>query len=143
MNKDDQKLKDSFTILSVFHYIVGALSFLMSFIPIVYLIIGFVLVVAPGGMESGNREEEAMVGWVFLVVSTLIILVGLTVAVCTVLTGYYLTRRKKYNFCFAVSILECLFFPFGTALGIVTLIMLNKDESKQLFGKTVQKHKVA
>ncbi len=135
-----QEIKDKFTVLSVFHFLIGGVSLLMSFVPVIYLIIGFILVIAPGGLEAGNSEEQTVTGWFFILGATLIIIVGLCIAAATIFAGVQMNRLRNYNFCFAVAVLECLFFPFGTILGVITLIMLSKAESKQAFGKPVIIH---
>jgi len=130
-----QNHKDSFTILSICHFIVGALSFLMSFVPFVYLVVGFALIIFPGGLETEGRDHEMLLGWVFLTIATLAILVGITIATATIFAGYFLSRQIRYPFCRVVAVIECLFFPFGTLLGVVTLILLHRDDYKQAFTK--------
>ena len=36
-------------------------------------------------------------------------------------------------YCMVIASLECLFMPFGTVLGIFTLILLNKDSVIEIF----------
>lgn len=52
---------------------------------------------------------------------------------CVVLVGHAIRKRRWWTFCFVFSILMCPSFPFGTALGIFSLIILNKPETKVLF----------
>ena len=35
-----------------------------------------------------------------------------------------------------MAALSCAFFPFGTVLGVFTIIVLQKDSVRQLFGRT-------
>ena len=50
------------------------------------------------------------------------------------LVGRGLAQRKRYMFCLVVACVECLFMPFGTVLGVFTIIVLSRDSVKALFG---------
>jgi hypothetical protein len=52
---------------------------------------------------------------------------------CIALVGHAMRKRRWWTFCFIVSILMCPSFPLGTALGIFSLITLNKPETKEMF----------
>lgn len=54
------------------------------------------------------------------------------------LTAYALWKRKWFGICFANAVLTCLAFPLGTVLGIVSIVVLSKPESKALFGREGQ-----
>jgi hypothetical protein len=58
---------------------------------------------------------------------------SLLLVVCIALVGHTIRSHRWWTFCFVVSILLCPSFPFGTALGIFSLITLNKPEVKTLF----------
>ena len=48
--------------------------------------------------------------------------------------AYGLVKRKFYWACFIAGILTCVAFPIGTVLGVITIVVLSKKETKQLFG---------
>lgn len=60
-------------------------------------------------------------------------LAGQTMAVCTVVAGRFIACRKRYWFIFVMACLECAFFPFGTVLGVFTIITLSRETVKKLF----------
>ena len=65
------------------------------------------------------------------VVITLVI-----VHVCLhVLVGICLIRHCCFSACYLAGVLTCLHFPLGTVLGIFTIAVLSKQETKQLFGR--------
>jgi hypothetical protein len=74
-----------------------------------------------------------LVGWIHTVLATVFILLGWSIAVCIVLAGRYLSRRKHYLFCLIMARSECLFFPFGTVLGVFTIMILVRESVKTLF----------
>ena len=61
------------------------------------------------------------------------ILVGWAVAICVIVAGRFLARRVHYTFCLVVAAIACLFMPFGTVLGVLTIIVLMRPSVKALF----------
>jgi hypothetical protein len=70
----------------------------------------------------------------FVVFAGVWILCGLTYASFVALAGKYLGRHQKYTFCLIIACVTCAFMPFGTVLGVFTIIVLNRESVKQLFG---------
>lgn len=133
MTRDDQQLQ----LLSIFHYIVAGLVGLFSLFPVFHLVIG--LAMATGALVEpdaapGERMFQAMFGWFFVLVALAIILVGLGLATCLALAGRFLARRQRYTFCLVVAGVGCTFFPFGTVLGVFTLLVLLRDSVRAGFG---------
>lgn len=50
------------------------------------------------------------------------------------LVGVMIRRRGWWAFCYLTGWGECLMFPFGTILGIFTIIVLGRPSVKRLFG---------
>lgn len=63
-----------------------------------------------------------------------LVLLFWTAAGLMVAAGRCLAARKRYTFCFVVACLSLTMMPFGTALGIFTLVVLLKEPVKRLFG---------
>ncbi len=129
MNQDQEHLE----LLSIFHYIVGGMAALFSFFPIVYLILGTLFIVAPGRIQGSGGTLPAFLGWIFIILGGSIMLVGLAFAVCVILAGRYITKRRHYIFCLVIASLNCLFMPFGTILGVFTIVILMRPSVKELF----------
>ncbi len=127
MNQDLQHLK----LLSIFHYVVGGLLAVCSCFLLIYLAMGVAFVAAPPSPSAGAPPSE--LGWFIIVFSTLGLLFGWTWAVCVMVAGWSLHRRKHYIFCIVMAGIVCLFQPFGTILGVFTLIVLLRPSVKQLF----------
>ena len=66
-------------------------------------------------------------------VASELILGGWTLAIAIFLAGRFLTRRAHYMYCFVVAAIECLLMPFGTILGVFTIIVLVRPSVKALF----------
>lgn len=130
VNQEEQHLD----LLAIFHYIVGGLAGLFACIPIIHLAMGIAMLTGAFQPESeGDAFPLELMGTLFVAMSSVAILLGWTLAVLVILAGRYLKRRRAYTFCLVVAGIECIFFPFGTALGVFALIVLLKPETKSLF----------
>ena len=87
-----------------------------------------------GGFDGGEPEGRAM-GWFFIAIALVVILTGLCFAALIVVTGRFLSRQINYTFCLVIAAVECAFAPFGTVLGVFTIIVLQRPSVKQLFGR--------
>jgi hypothetical protein len=130
MERDTEQLN----LLGIFHYVVGGLAALFSFFPLFYSVIGAFLVYAAEHPGQNNQEAPpAFVGWIFVVLGALFFLAGVTMAICILITGRCLSRRKGYSFALVIASIECLFVPFGTILGVFTIVALSRESVKTLF----------
>lgn len=130
MNPDDEHLR----LLAIFHYVVAGLMGLFALIPVIHLIVGIMLLVAP--QEFGTKGAQplpAFIGWMFVIIASTIILIGWTFAGVIFAAGRCLAKRKRRLFCLVVAGLECCFAPFGTVLGVFTIVVLMRESIQQLF----------
>jgi len=129
-NTDSEHLK----LLAIFHYIVSGLAAFCGCLPAIHLVIGLFMILAPQRFGPGNNQPE-VVGWFFVGIASFFILAGWTFAVLVLSAGRFIARRKHYQFCFVVACIECIFMPFGTVLGVFTILALNRSSVKQLFNR--------
>jgi len=122
-------------LLAIFHYVVGGLAVLFSFLPLLYTVMGALFVYAAnhGKVQSGHEPPPEVLGWIFIGFGSVFFLTGLAVALCILLAGRSLTKQRNYWFVFVMACIECLFFPFGTILGVFTLIVLSRESVKTHF----------
>ncbi len=129
-NQDEQHLQ----ILSVFHFVVGGLTALFACFPIFHLVIG--LGMLTGGFGPPPADEEfpfRLFGLMFVLFPAIIMLLGWALAGSIIAAGYFLSKRQNYTFCLVVAGIECIFIPFGTVLGVFTIIVLVRPTAKALF----------
>jgi hypothetical protein len=135
MNQDLEHLR----LLSIFHYVVAGLVALFACFPVFHLILGLVMLIAPGALENGQHGSPndpiflRLVGLFLVFVAATIILAGWSLAVCVLLAGRFLSRRRHYTFCLIIAALLCMINPFGTVLGVFTIIVLIRPSVKLLF----------
>ncbi|MGJ8678409.1 MAG: hypothetical protein ACSHX0_12900 [Akkermansiaceae bacterium] len=122
--------------LKIGHYVVGALGMLFACFPLIHLFIGLAVVSGSFDMQSdsGNPPPVAF-GWLFVVIGGLFFLIGQACAICIIFSGHFIAKRKNYTFSFVIACLLCAFFPFGTILGVFTIILLTKEPVKVLYGR--------
>jgi len=54
-------------------------------------------------------------------------------AICILIAGRSLALRKRYSFALVIACIECLFVPFGTILGVFTIVALSRESVRGLF----------
>lgn len=125
---DDEHLR----LLSIFHYLKGGITALFACIPIIHVVLGLVFIVAPHLLGHGNDQPPAFLGWLFVILGSFLILFGWAMAALVLIAGRCIGRRKHYTFCFVVACVECLSVPFGTVLGVFTILVLNRQSVRML-----------
>jgi hypothetical protein len=134
MNPDEEHLR----LLSIFHYVCAGLAAFFACIPGLYVVLGLFLLFAPASLvESANDQPPAFVGLFLIMFGGLIMLFGWAFAACIAYAGRCLSKRRGYTFCLVVAGIACLFMPFGTILGIFTIIVLVRPTIKPLFATAV------
>ena len=140
MTTDEEHLR----MLSIFHYVLGALGCVFACFPLIHMVLGLVLVFAPDklGTHSGSPPPPFL-GWLFLGVGLTFFLVGQSISICILVSGRCLAKRSKYMFSFVVGCIECMFMPLGTVLGVFTVVVLSKGSVKALYGVAGDEEKKA
>lgn len=121
-------------LLGIFHYIVAGLSALFSFFPVLHLVLGIAMIT--GQMHKPGEPDPALFGWFFIAIAVFAIVLGLTFSALLAYSGRCLRQRRRHTFCLVLAAISCLFMPFGTVLGIFTLIVLSKPSARALFAAT-------
>lgn len=129
MNSDREHL----SLLSIFHFVVAGLAFLFACIPLFHFFFGLAMVT--GWLPDANDDAGLQLfGVLLMVLAGCMILTGWAYAVATAFAGSFLSARRNYTYCLVVAAISCLFMPFGTVLGVFTIIVLVRPSVKELFG---------
>jgi hypothetical protein len=131
MNQDKEHLR----LLAIFHYVVAGLAGLFSFFPLLYTTVGAIFIFAArhGTAKPGEDLPPKFLGWIFAVLGSLLFLMGIAMAICILIAGRSLALRKRYSFALVMACIECLFIPFGTILGVFTIVVLSRESVRGLF----------
>ena len=132
---------DHLRVLAICHYITAGLTLLMSgFIPLHYAIMKMVFTSPeitnpkPGepAMPFNPAEFFALFQWFYVIAAVFM----LAAVILTAISGRFIQRRVNRLFSLIVAGFLCMFFPFGTALGVFTFIVLTRDSVRRLYEET-------
>lgn len=123
---------DHLRILAVFHYVFAGLALLgIGFLVVHYLIMRTVM--SPEMLaQSPNPpppEFMQMFVWLYAFMGAMMI----AGSILNLIAANNLRKHRSRMFCMVVAGLNCLQFPFGTVLGIFTLITLSRDSVRAMF----------
>ena len=132
MNKDLDHLR----LLSMFHFLLGAFTLVSSLFSVLYIVAGVGMVLSPDfaeqtGFPKGDQARTMTL--MFVVFVCVFLAIGFATAICQIFAGRFLGRQAHYVFCTAIAAIECISIPFGTILGVFTLMVLSRDSVKRLF----------
>jgi hypothetical protein len=125
MSEDEKYLE----LLAIFHFIVGGITALFACIPLIHVALGLAMLFGGFGMNG----PPSWFGLIFVVVGGTIVACGWALAIAIVIAGRHLKTKTCRMYCLVVGALECMFMPFGTVLGVFTVIVLMRDSVKTLF----------
>lgn len=125
--------REQLELLSLFHYVAAGIVALLTLVPFVQLAVG--LTMAAQQLRRPRPEDFLLValGWLFVSIAALAIACGLGYAACLAVAGRSLARRERHTFCLVVAVVSCFLVPFGTLLGVFTLLVLIRPSVRELF----------
>ncbi|MEA3210769.1 MAG: hypothetical protein QOE70_3826 [Chthoniobacter sp.] len=131
----DQRVVDQehLKLLAIFHYVVAGLAFAM----IGFLVLHFMMM----RMFFDNPEMWkdmpnppphqffAMFKWLYLIMGSFMIFY----AIGNLLSGLWIRAKKNRMFSLVMAGLNCIQIPFGTVLGVFTIVVLVRDSVRELY----------
>ncbi len=131
MHQDEEHLR----LLSVFYYVYAGLIALAACASALLFVIGIALLINPQALGPRNDNPDDPSDLTMTIFAACLGLLGAAFATCLIIVGRSLSKRKRYVFCLVIAGLSCMLFPFGTALGICSLIVLARSSVKPLFDR--------
>ena len=123
-------------LLRILYFVMAGLSIIgILFIIGHYALMSHLMSIAAKAPQNPNQppfnptEFFSIFKWLYLLFGLLIITGGILNTIVAICLG----RRKSRTFCLVVAAGNCLHFPFGTALGVFSLITLMKPEAELAF----------
>lgn len=130
--KEDEYLK----LLAIFHFILGGLSVIFIGFLVVHFLVMKEVFMSPDIWKGGGGSVHAppvrffqIFEWFYVAMGMICILSG----IANVLSGLFLQRKKYRTFSIIVGGVNCLHVPFGTVLGIFTLLVLMRESVRQSY----------
>ena len=118
-------------LLSIIYYIFAGMTGFFGLFGVLYLVIGLVFAINPP--QANAQGDPRVVGYVFTAVGSLFLLLAAAFATVEFLAGRYLKQRRHHTFCLIVAGINCLWIPIGTALGVCTILVLQRPRVRELF----------
>ncbi|WP_309721425.1 hypothetical protein [Armatimonas sp.] len=117
---------DHLKLLSIGFYIQSGISLLASLYGLLYIFLGMM-----GG--TGSRPGDPFPMAIFVGMGIAIFAGGLLMAALNLMAGRSLTRKQNLTLIQILAGLSCLNVPYGTALGVLTFMVLGRPTVKALF----------
>lgn len=123
--------KEHLDILGIIYYVNAGVTAALSLFVLFYVLIGVVISSQIGRFhQPGNDLPEdltANLGTIIIVAGIGVTLFILALALLNFLTARGLRTRRNRTICFITAILSLTSFPYGTLLGIFTIIVLTRQ----------------
>jgi hypothetical protein len=131
--------ESNINLLSIFYYVFGGISLLISFVFLVYIVIIRLIMSSAFVKQSIEMQPDGhVVGTVFSFVSIVFLFVFVlivTIGILQIVAGTRLKQKRSRTFIIIMAAISLLSFPLGTALGVFTIIVLTKTSVIDMFRK--------
>jgi hypothetical protein len=135
-NRLSREDEDWLRMLSLGHYVIAGLEALAGFMPSLHLALGVWLLTSEVA-KSKNGAPAVLFGGFFTLLALTWMLLAWSLATCLVIAGRSLADRKRRTLCLVVAGAEAMLcIPFGTVLGMFTIIVLLRPEVRDVFEAT-------
>jgi len=122
--------RDHNKLLAIFYFIQAGLQLLGGiFVALIYGVMGGAV------LSTARRDDEQIMGGIFLALAVVIGIIMLALGGFTLLTGFKVSRERPVGRTLGIvlSILVLLSFPLGTALGIYGLWFFFGEVGKNFY----------
>lgn len=127
---DEEQLR----LLPVFYWVLAALDMLFSSYGLIYILYGALLTIVSENSSVSAQEVPGFIAWFMYGMGAAFMAWFIGNAVLKVLAGLWIKRRRRRIPVLLVAGLTCLSIPFGTIIGVFTLIVLLRPSVAALFG---------
>lgn len=135
MTMEDPRDASQLRTLSILYYVFSTFNLVPLLIGALYAFMGIGLL--NGTLPGNTANQDTASGWVLLGLAAAMGFIAIVGGTLTVLAARRLRQRRSLTLCIIVAAVSCMQIPFGTALGVFTLIVLNRPSVKAMFaGRT-------
>ena len=133
-SRDEEHLR----LLALFHYIYGGLVALLSSVGLIHLIMGLMMLRNPGMFPltppgGGGPPFPFNPAYFFILFGGLVVGLGWTMGTLSVISGRCISFRRARTFSLVVAGINCIWVPFGTIMGVFTLIVLLRESVAAIY----------
>jgi hypothetical protein len=123
-------------LLRIGYFISAATNLLWVFFPLIYVAMGALML---SGAFDGTKPSDAppkSIGLVFISIGLGISLIMASFTVLKILTAQAIGKRRRKGLILATAGISCLGVPWGTALGVLTFIVLTRPSIASKFSNS-------
>ncbi|HCH63123.1 MAG: hypothetical protein CL927_09705 [Deltaproteobacteria bacterium] len=128
-------------LMVTLHYVLAGVQSFFAMTQFINIALGVLLVLNADSLQptpEGPAPHPLIFfpsefGWLFIILGSIAVVFCLAMTFATFLSARSIKHRRNLFLCKVFAGVECLMFPFGTALGVFTLIMLSKPAVQRLF----------
>lgn len=122
-------------LLTIFHYVVAAVAALFACFPLIHVVVGLTVAMNPDWFTAPSNQgpPPALLGYFMAAIGLVISICGWALAICVYHSGRLMAQRRNRMFSFVVAAILCTFVPFGTVLGVFTIIILSRPSVQALY----------
>lgn len=131
--RDESHLRD----LAIGYFVMAALTSLFALLPLIHVGVGLLIINRPDTFGGNGQPPPAFIGYLLVGIGSFIIVLGQSFACCLLLAGRWIKARRNYLFSFVIACICCAFFPFGTVLGVFSILILSRESVKRLYAGAV------
>jgi hypothetical protein len=125
---------DHLNLLSIFHFIVAGVSILGILGLILHFTIMHAVFTNPTlWQDQKQMPPPALFFDAFMGLYLVLGLLFFVSAILNIISGVFLRVHKYRTFLFVVAGINCLQCPFGTILGIFTIVVLARESVRELY----------
>ena len=132
--------ENNLRLLEIIFYIAGGMTALFSCFFLIHFTMFLVFGLNPQMFANSGHGQHvtpppAGLFLAFAAVIGVVILLGWTFGALQIYAGRCLRNRRHWMFIMIISGIECVFIPWGTAIGVYALTLLNRPSVKPLFNQ--------
>jgi hypothetical protein len=128
--------EEHLSLVSLGYMVSAGIAAFFAMFGLVYVFLGIVTSIALSHVPASaktNGPPSAFIGWIFGGLGLVFLLVGGGVAFARFWAARCVKQRRSRTFCMVIAAIGCLEFPYGTALGVLSLMVLGRKSVTKLF----------
>lgn len=133
VDRDQEHLR----LLKLCYYILAGMTAVYSFFSIIFLAFGGVILSSIVPKEqAGSQMDPHALGLLLLGIAIVAVAAGFGSAIAAFLTAHNLRDHRRRTFCIVIAACTCIYIPWGTIIGICTIMVLNRPAVRISFDQT-------
>ena len=138
-DRDKKNDASQLKLLMVFHYVLSGLSVVgLGFLFLHYKFLDMMMSNPEMWAESNQGPPPDTFLEMFIYFYIVMGFMMIVFAAANALSARFIQTRRHRMYSLIIAGLDCLMFPFGTALGVFTLIVLLRDSVESIYSPSAE-----